>query len=166
MARPTLPTTLPGRLFAVLLLWFVAVVAAWGVRPLTDHVPVRCVDPEAALAADTDAGAAADRRGAEDPNADRRPRHLRDDVEAGCTEDEFSSVRASCHSPVSRDGSIRGEPPTADPGWELDRAPCSIPVRSAALLMGANTAVFVAASGALAFWWSRRRSTAGVSPDD
>lgn len=172
MARPSLPTSLPGRLFVALLAWFVIVLAGWGFRPLTDNVPVRCVDPAASAEAErttdptseSEAGSEATDNAADD---DRRPRHLRDegDDAPGCDEDELASVTASCHSPVSRDESLRGEAPTPDPGWELERAPCRIPVRSAAQLMAVNSVVVVLAGAGVAVWSVRRRSAPDVSTE-
>src|SRR5690625_2738179 len=128
MFRSLAPTTLPGKLFAGLLIWFVVVVFAWGLRPMTDHVPVRCIDPDAAAEVDG-IGGRFDRTGRDGDSADGA-----DEDDVGCAEDEADSIAVSCHAPLSFDDSPRGELPTPEEGWAYERGACDIPVQSAAQL--------------------------------
>ena len=167
MFRSLAPTTLPGKLFAGLLIWFVVVVFAWGLRPMTDHLPVRCIDPDAAAESDG-IGGRFDRTGRDGTDAegdaagdsDGDSADGADDDDVGCAEDEADSIAVSCHAPLSFDDSPRGELPSPEEGWAYERGACDIPVQSAAQLMGLN-AVTVAISGAGFAWWATRRSVSG-----
>lgn len=143
MRRSFVPTTRSGRVIAVLVLWYALVLAVWGIRPMTDHVPVTCVDAEAAEPGETD-HCRVDHRGErhEDPRA------------------PTASQAVSCNSPISNDGSARGDGlPSAHAGWVYEREACKIPVRSATQLLGFNTLV-VALGCVAAFSWQRSRRQA------
>jgi hypothetical protein len=140
MRASFIPSTRSGKVVAALLLWFVVVVAVWGVRPLTDHVPVECLEEDPELDEGVTEGCRVDHLG---------ERH--DDPQAA------GSQAASCHSPISNDRSPRGEGlPDPQPGWAYERDACQVPVREATQVLGFNT-VFVALGCTAALLWHRGR---------
>lgn len=148
MQRSLVPATRSGKVIAVLVLWYVLVLAVWGIQPLTDHVPVTCVEAE---------GEGEDRGLTDGCRVD----HLGERHDDPRT--PTASQSASCHSPLSNDLSPRGDGlPPAAPGWAYEREACRIPVRSATQLLGFNTVV-VAGGCALAFYWQRARRGQNVS---
>lgn len=142
MRRSFIPTTRSGKVIAVLFLWYVVVLLAWGVQPMTDNVPVKCL-------------AAAD-----PPRMVEETRNCHIDHLGVFDEEkrvERASQSVSCHSPLSNDRSVRGDGlPQPAPGWVYEREACKIPVRSATQLLGLNTVVVLLGCAA-AFAWQRSR---------
>lgn len=92
-------------------------------------------------------------------------RPMVDHVPTGIIQETATTEDVTCHSPLSRNESVRGQLPEIDPPRAYQRTPCAGMIRQASLLLVFD-GLFAVGVAAVICYWGARSARQGRTDED